>query len=98
MAVISGNNGQFEASLGHIERAIDILGAEGEQLQPALYMASGGRCFSARAGKLDQALVFARRRAHVADALDDAELRAWSAMEAEPLLLQRALGRSGHGC
>ena len=39
-----GEHGQFEASLGHFERAIDILGAQGEQLRQALYMASGGRC------------------------------------------------------
>ena len=47
-------------------------------------MASGGRCYSARAGKLDQALVFAGRVREVADALNNAELRAWCAMEAEP--------------
>ena len=48
-------------------------------------MAENGRCYSARAGKLDQALVFARQARSVADELDDPELRAWTAMEAEPL-------------
>ena len=48
------------------------------------YMAGGGRCFSARAGKLDQALVFAGRVRDVAAALNNAELQAWCAMEAEP--------------
>jgi predicted ATPase/class 3 adenylate cyclase len=79
-----GNNGQFEASLGHFERAIDILGSEGEHLRQAICMAGGGRCFSARAGKLDQALVFAGRVREVAAALNNAELQAWCAMEAEP--------------
>jgi predicted ATPase/class 3 adenylate cyclase len=79
-----GNNGQFEASLIYYERTIDILGAEGQHLRQASYMAGGGRCFSARAGKLDQALVFAGRVRDVAAALNNAELQAWCAMEAEP--------------
>ena len=48
-------------------------------------MAESGRCYSARAGKLDQALLFARQARSVADELDDPELQAWTAMEAEPL-------------
>ena len=78
-----GQHGQFEASLVHVARAIEILGAQGEQLRQARTMASG-RCYSARAGKLDQALVFAGRVREIADALNNAELRAWRAMEAEP--------------
>ena len=50
----------------------------------ALIMSRGGRCYNARAGKLDQALVFAGRVREVADALNNAELRAWCAMNAEP--------------
>ena len=79
-----GQRGQFVASLGHIERAIEILGAQGNQLSQARTMARIGRCYSSRAGKLDQALVFAGRVSDIADALDSAELRAWRAMEAEP--------------
>jgi tetratricopeptide (TPR) repeat protein len=47
-------------------------------------MASGGRCYNARAGKLDQALIFAGRVRELAAVLNNAELRAWGAMEAEP--------------
>ena len=47
-------------------------------------MSRGGRCYNARAGKLDQALVFAGRVREVADVLDNAELRAWCSMNAEP--------------
>jgi tetratricopeptide (TPR) repeat protein len=80
-----GVHGQFEASLAHNARAIDILGELGERAQHARAMAESGRCYSARAGKLDQALLFARQARSVADELDDPELRAWTAMEAEPL-------------
>jgi class 3 adenylate cyclase/tetratricopeptide (TPR) repeat protein len=79
-----GLHGQFEESLNYIARTIDILGEQGEQLRQARVMASGGRCFSARAGKLDKALFFAGRVREAADALDDTWLRAWRAMEAEP--------------
>jgi class 3 adenylate cyclase/tetratricopeptide (TPR) repeat protein len=85
--VYLGQRGQFVASLGHIERAIEILGAEGDQLMQARTMVSG-RCYSSRAGKLDQALVFAGRMSDIADALDSAELRAWRAAEAEPYFYQ----------
>lgn len=78
-----GQRGQFAASLGHIERAIELLGAEGNQWMQARTMVNG-RCYSTRAGKHDQALVFARRVSDIADALDSAELRAWRAWEAEP--------------
>jgi class 3 adenylate cyclase/tetratricopeptide (TPR) repeat protein len=80
-----GQRGQFEASLAHNVRAIDILGALGERAQHARAMAENGRCYSARAGKLDQALLFAKQARAVADELDDPELQAWTTMEAEPL-------------
>jgi tetratricopeptide (TPR) repeat protein len=80
-----GTHGQFEASLIHTVRAIDILGAQGERAQQARTMAIGGRCYSARAGRLDQALAFAGHARSVAGELDDLQLQAWTAMEAEPL-------------
>jgi tetratricopeptide (TPR) repeat protein len=43
-----------------------------------------GRCYGARAGRLDESLVYARRAYEAGDALDDARLRALRAMEAEP--------------
>jgi class 3 adenylate cyclase/tetratricopeptide (TPR) repeat protein len=78
-----GQRGQFEASLGHIERAIEILGAEGNQLILARTMVNG-RCYSSRAGKLDRSLVLAGRVSGIADALGSAELRALRAWAAEP--------------
>lgn len=78
-----GVHGQFEASLGHVDRAIEIWGAQGEQLLEARTMATVGRCYNARAGKLDQALAFAGRAREINGALNNAELRAWCAAEAE---------------
>jgi hypothetical protein len=80
-----GTHGQFEASLVHTVRAIEILGVQGERAQQARTMAVGGRCYSARAGRLNQALAFAGQVRSVAGELDDLQLRAWTAMEAEPL-------------
>ena len=74
----------FETALGHIARAIDILGAQGEWLQQAQVMAGPGRCFYARAGKLEESLAYAARVRQLGDSLGDASLRAWRAAEAEP--------------
>lgn len=80
-----GQHGKFSASLIHTTRAIGILGAEGERVLQARTMAVGGRCYSARAGKLDEALAFAGHAWSVADELDDPQLQAWAAAAAEPL-------------
>ena len=80
-----GTHAQFEASLAHTTRAIEILGALGERTEQALTMASNGRCYSARAGRLDQAMIFAGHARSVANEVNDPLLQAWTAMEAEPL-------------
>ena len=49
-----GVHGQFEKSRGHVARAIDILGDQGEQLEQAVLTTLGGRCYSARAGRLEE--------------------------------------------
>ncbi len=46
--------------------------------------ASGGRCWGARAGRLSDSLAYAARAREIAAQLDDARLKAWRAMEAEP--------------
>jgi predicted ATPase len=84
-AAYLGLHGQFDRSLDYVARAIEIFGAQGDQRSQAWLMAGAGRCFSARAGKLDEALVFAGRAREAADPLNDTRLRAWRAMEAEPL-------------
>lgn len=49
-------------------------------------MASGGRCYSARAGRVAEALDYAARARALGDRLDDPRLRAWRAAEAEPYM------------
>lgn len=83
-----GGHAQFEASLEYFARAIEILGTQGDRLRQAILMSMGGRCYNARAGKLDQALVFAGRVRDVAGALNNAQLRAWCSMNAEPFYYQ----------
>jgi tetratricopeptide (TPR) repeat protein len=77
---------QYEKSLEHLARAIEILGAQGELREQAMYMAAGARCYSARAGKLEDALAYAARARAAADALADRRLLAWRTMEAEAYL------------
>jgi len=81
-----GVHGRFEESRGHVARAIDILGDQGEHLEQAILITFGGRCYSARAGRLEESLVYARRTYEAGDALDDVRLRALRGMEAEPHL------------
>jgi len=83
-----GTHGQFEKSLAHVARAVALLGARGQHLQQAIVMTYGGRCYSSRAGRLEEAFVYARRVHEAGDALDNARLRALRAMEAEPYLYQ----------
>jgi len=44
----------------------------------------GGRCYSARAGRLADSLRYAVQFREIAGELGDAQLLAWRAMEAEP--------------
>jgi tetratricopeptide (TPR) repeat protein len=81
-----GVHGRFEKSLDHIARAIDILGSQGEALEQAFSMTAGGRCYSARAGRLEDALRYASRVSEASAALDNPRLRAWLGMNAEPHL------------
>jgi tetratricopeptide (TPR) repeat protein len=81
-----GKRGQFDQSLGYVARAIEIMGAQGELLEQGFMMASQGRCYHARAGQLQKALMYAAEAREAGEVLNNARLRAWRAMEAEPLL------------
>ena len=81
-----GAHAQFEKSLPHVAQAIDIMGAKGARLEQGVMMAVAGRCYYARAGRLEQALSYAARARATGETLGDARLRAWCAMEAEPYL------------
>ncbi len=79
-----GVRGQFEDSFGYIELAIEIYAGLGADIQQGRLMAANGRCFSARAGRLERSFHFAARARAIAEATGDLSLRSWLAMEAEP--------------
>jgi tetratricopeptide (TPR) repeat protein len=81
-----GMIGQYDKAIPYVSQAIEILGTEGETYEQAYAMAVGGRCWCARAGKLEASLSYAARARELGEAMDNAMLRAWSAMEAEPYL------------
>jgi tetratricopeptide (TPR) repeat protein len=81
-----GMIGQYEKAVPYLGQAIEILGTEGETYEQAYIMAGGGRCYCARAGKLEEALSYAARAREIGEAMDNAKLRAWGAMEAEPYI------------
>jgi class 3 adenylate cyclase/tetratricopeptide (TPR) repeat protein len=82
-----GIHGQYEKSLVHVARSIELMGAQGNDSEGVvIWMSAGGRCYSARAGRLDEALAYADRVQEGCSAIDSARLRAWIAMNAEPHL------------
>ena len=79
-----GIEGQFENSLAHVARSIELMGAQGQVSEElGIYISAGGRCYSARAGRLDDSLRYAERVHEVSDAIDSPRLRAWIAMNSE---------------
>jgi tetratricopeptide (TPR) repeat protein len=79
-----GALGQFAQCLGHVRRAIELYGMAGAHYDEAMDMVVGGRCYSSRAGKIQDALDYAARAREIGEAFGDARLRAWRAMEGEP--------------
>ncbi len=79
-----GRHGLFERSHEHIERAMQIFGELGEKLAQGYILAGTGRCYYARAGRLDVAFRCARRAREIAEEIDVPRFKAWIAMEAEP--------------
>lgn len=81
-----GSNGKYEKALTHFGQLIDMMSTEGANYEQAMNMSSGGRCYCARAGKLDEALRYAAEAREIGEAMGDARLVAWCAMEAEPYM------------
>jgi class 3 adenylate cyclase/tetratricopeptide (TPR) repeat protein len=81
-----GANGQYVKALTLFDQVIDIMAAEEAKYEQAMSMAVGGRCYCARAGKLEKALRYAAGAREIEAAMGDARLRAFCGMEAEPLL------------
>ncbi len=83
-ATYFGKHGLFERSHEHIERATRVFVELDEELALGDVLAGAGRCFYARAGRLDEAFRCARRAREIAEGIDAPRLKAWMAMEAEP--------------
>ncbi len=81
-----GMLGRFEESIGHIERTIEMYAELGAEIDQGLAMGGAGRCYSARAGRLEQSFQYAERARAIATATGNLRLRSRLAMEAEPCL------------
>jgi class 3 adenylate cyclase/tetratricopeptide (TPR) repeat protein len=81
-AAYLGKCARYATALDYIARARDTE-APKEQL---FWLNVIGRCFSARAGKVEEALTYATAHRAMAEELQDARMQVWSAMEAEPHL------------
>jgi class 3 adenylate cyclase/tetratricopeptide (TPR) repeat protein len=81
-----GQSARYEESLTYVEQGVASLGRLGQLHDQAYEMASSGRCYSARAGQLGNALEYAARARRLDDRLGDPRLKAWWTMEAEPYM------------
>ncbi len=81
-----GSKGKYGEAVSFLDESIRLHGQEGRRHDQAMTMVIGGRCYSARSGRLDKAMEYAARGRHVGEELGDARLRAWRAMECEPLM------------
>ena len=82
----SGEIGRFEDSRAHADRAIELYGQLGESVLQAFLLVVQGRCYSARAGRIDDSLRYASRARQIAEAHDDPWLESWFVMECEPYM------------
>ena len=78
-----GKHGLFARAHEHIEHAVQIYGDLDEQLSQGAMLAGVGRCYYARAGRLDDAFRCARQAREIAGKIKDPRLSAWIPMEAE---------------
>ena len=79
-----GNTGRLEESLGKIEKAVELCKQVGDLEELGAFVSGTGRCYNARAGRLERSLEFAAMARGIAASTHDLELRSWLAMEAEP--------------
>jgi class 3 adenylate cyclase/tetratricopeptide (TPR) repeat protein len=85
-----GQSGRWDEALTQYGHSIAIYAEQGVRVQHAMSINFGGRCYSARAGRLADSLGYAREFRKIAADLGDAPLMASRAMEAEPYLYQGA--------
>jgi class 3 adenylate cyclase/tetratricopeptide (TPR) repeat protein len=85
-----GQRGRWDETLVQARRAIAIYAEQGASYQQAMNVRGGGRCYSARGGRLDDSLRYAAQFREMAADLGEAPLLAWRAMEAEPYVYKGA--------
>ena len=85
-----GTLGRWDDALAQFSRSIALYAAHGIHHQHAMNLTYGGRCYSARAGRLADSLRYAAAFREIAVEQNDARLLAWQAMEAEPYIYQGA--------
>jgi tetratricopeptide (TPR) repeat protein len=85
-----GASGRWDEALTQYSHSIVIYSNQGARTQYAMNINYGGRCYSARGGRLADSLRYAHEFREIAADLGDAPLLAWRAMEAEPYLYQGA--------
>ena len=81
-----GFAGRFEQSLAHTKRAIRIFERLGDQLNLGFALAGSARCWSARAGLLEESLQFAGAARRIVADTGNLSVKSWLPMEAEPLM------------
>lgn len=85
-----GMSGRWDEALTQFGHSIAIYAEQGVRVQHAMSINYGGRCYSARAGRLTDSLRYACEFREIAAELGTAPLLAWRAMEAEPYLYKGA--------
>lgn len=85
-----GSSGRWDDALAQYSRCTAIYAEQGVRYQLAMTTTYGRRCYSSRAGKLEDAFRYATEFRRMATELGDARLLAWRAMEGEPYIYQGA--------
>ena len=89
-----GFAGRFEQSLEHTKRAIRIFERLGDQLNLCFALAGSARCWSARAGRLEESLQFAGAVRRIVADTGSLSVKSWLPMEAEPLMYKGSWERA----
>ena len=89
-----GFAGRYEQSLAHTKRAIQIFEQLGNRVELGFAFGASARCWSARAGLLEESLRFTEAARQIVGETGNAAVRSWLPMEAEPLMYQGSWRRT----
>jgi tetratricopeptide (TPR) repeat protein len=89
-----GFAGRYEQSLAHTKRAIQIFEQLGNRVELGFALVAPARCWSARAGLLEQSLRFTEAARRIVSETGNAAVRSWLPMEAETLMYQGSWQRA----